>query len=141
MNTCAFIGNRDATNEIKENLRIAIENLIKEKRVEQFYFGNHGAFDFMVRDVLKELKSNYPQIRYNIVLAYIPRKKDEYEDYINTIYLDGLENVPPRFAIIERNKWMIKKCDYLICYVKNTFSNANKFKEFAEKKGKIIIEL
>ncbi|MBR6533001.1 MAG: hypothetical protein IKT44_01045 [Clostridia bacterium] len=141
MNACAFIGHRNINNEIKENLSKAIEDLIREKKVENFYFGNHGAFDFMVRDILKELRSKYPQIRYNIVLAYIPAGKYEYEDYINTIYPDGLEKVPLRFAIIERNKWMINNCDYLICYVKNTFSNASKFKEFAEKKGKIIIEL
>ena len=63
-----------------------------------------------------------------------------------TVIYDGnvpkdLEKVPLRFAITERNKWMIKNSDYLVCYVNNPLSNANKFKEFAIKKGKHIINL
>jgi uncharacterized phage-like protein YoqJ len=141
MTACTFIGHKNAGNNIREDLKNIISNLIENNNVKQFYVGNHGNFDYMVQSVLKELSTEYTKINYNVVLAYIPEKKSENVEYENSIYPDGLEYKPPKFAIIERNKWMIKNSDYLVCYVKNTVSNAYKFKEYANKKGKFIIEL
>lgn len=62
-----------------------------------------------------------------------------YED--NTIYPEGLELVPKRFAIKKRNEWMIDNSNYVICHVKNNFSNAHKFREYAIKKNKKIIDV
>ena len=115
--------------------------MILNKNVGKFYIGTHGSFDYMVQRVLKRLKGKYNWIKYNVVLAYMPETPEENKDYSNTIYPDGLEKVPKKYAIIERNKWMIKKSDYLICYVEHTFSNAYQFKEFAKKKDKIVFNL
>ncbi len=113
-------------------------DLIENKNINMFYVGNHGNFDLIVKETLKELKAIYP-IKYYIVLAYIP-KKDEYTDYCDTIYFDEINTKPYKSRIIERNKIMIKRSDYVITYV-NHFGNARDLKEFAEKYGKSIIEL
>lgn len=141
MKTCTFIGHRDTSEIVENSLEAVIRNLILNKSVTRFYVGTHGNFDITVQRLLKKLKKEYSFIEYKIVLAYIPQKADDYTDYSNTIYPDGLENVPYRFAIVERNKWMIDNSDYLICYVKHKFSNAYKFKEYAVKKDKIIFQL
>ena len=67
--------------------------------------------------VLKELKEKYPHIKYSVVLACLPSKitAEIYGD--DTLYPNGLEFVPKRFAISKRNEWMIKKSAYVICYV------------------------
>ncbi len=70
---CTFIGHRDAPKEIKPTLKKVLVDLIENKNVNMFYVGNNGSFDFMVKDVLKELHQIYP-IKYYIVLAYIPKK-------------------------------------------------------------------
>ena len=139
MCSCTFIGHHTAPKSIKSDLTSCIINLIENQNVTTFYFGTHGKFDFMVEDILTELKQIYPLIKHYKVLAYLP-KKDNYKNYANTIYPD-LENVPLKYAIIERNKWMINKCDYLICYVTNTMTNAYNFLDFARKKNKNIINL
>lgn len=143
MSCCTFFGHRDTPKEIEPILRPTLIDLIENKNVDLFYVGNHGNFDNMVRKDLQALKLDYPHINYAVVLAYIPREKDiyDYTDYSNTIYPDELENAPPKYAIIKRNKWMIDKSDYVVTYVKYTIGGAAQFKALAEKKGKIVFNL
>lgn len=135
---CTFFRHRDVPKEVKEKLKEIIIELIAKKNVNVFYVGNNGAFDRMVREILKEVKNKY-NINYYVVLAYIP-KKDEYSDYTDTIYFDELNTVPYKFRIIERNKIMLKKADYVITYVRHT-GNEKDFKALSEKQGKRLINL
>lgn len=142
MKACTFFGHRDASETIRPILKTAIMNLIENETVYDFYVGNQGGFDSMVLDVLIELSDLY-NIRYNVVLAYITGKKYDFERYkgVNTIFPDGIENTPPKFAISYRNKWLIKQSDYIITYVTHSWGGAADFKTLAEKKEKIVIEL
>jgi hypothetical protein len=63
------------------------------------------------------------------------------EDYSDTVFPEGLEKIPPRFAISKRNRWMIEHSDYVVTYVRHSFGGAAQFKALAEKKGKKAIEL
>lgn len=141
MNSCTFIGHKNTSSNIKPVLETVLKNLITQENVTTFYVGNHGAFDIIVKNILVNLKEEYPHITYHIVLSYIPQNKDCCNDYSNTIYPECLEKVPYKFAIIESNKWMIQKSDILVCHITNTVTNAIKFKEFAIKKKKRIIEI
>ena len=105
-----------------------------------FYVGNNGNFDTMVRRQLVELSQFYP-ITYSVVLAYIPTKKSEYDDFTNTLLPEGIESVPKRFAISYRNKWMVEQSDIVITYVARTYGGAWQFKALAERQGKMVIEL
>ncbi len=120
-----------------------IENLITEYGVNVFYVGNNGQFDDLVAEVLRKLKSRNPQISYSIVLAYLPEKKQKYNQlsYTETIYPEGLEYTPPRFAISKRNQWMVQQSDYVIAYVEHSFGGAAQFTEYARKKHKTVINL
>lgn len=105
------------------------------------YVGNQGQFDSMVYSVLKELRGKYPQIRYTVVLAYLPDEhiKEVYGE--NTLFPDGLENVPKKFAISKRNDWMIQQSEIAVCYVHKITGGAAKFREKAEKRGLQIFDL
>jgi len=70
----------------------------------------------MVRRQLEDLFQKYP-ITYSVVLAYLPTEKNKYDNLTNTIYPEGLETVPKRFAISWRNKWMIEQSDIVVTYV------------------------
>ncbi len=135
---CTFIGHRNAPNEIKPTLKQVLVNLIEKENVNKFYVGNHGNFDCMVKDILKELKQIYP-INYYVVLAYLPTKEN-HTDYSETIYLDELNCVPYKYRIVERNKQMIKKSDFVVVYVKH-IGNTEMFKDFAEKLNKTVITI
>lgn len=142
MLTCTFFGHRDTPMETETALRSTLIDLIENKNVCNFYVGNHGNFDYMVQHILIELKEIYP-INYAVVLAYLPSKKYSLEEQIftDTILPDGIEAIPRRFAINYRNKWMIEQSDYVVTYVKHTVGGAVKFKEIAEKKKRIVINI
>ena len=138
--TVTFFGHKDTPKEIEPTLRTTLVDLIENHGATEFYVGNNGNFDTMVRRQLENLSQTYP-ITYNVVLAYLPTKKSEYDDYTNTIYPEGIETVPKRFAISYRNKWMVEQSDIVVTYVTHTYGGAAQFKELAERQGKMVIEL
>ena len=136
--TCTFFGHRDTPQTVKPALQTVLQELI-EQGVRQFYVGNQGNFDAMVTGVLKELEQSHA-IQFEIVLAYLPKKKDPFYE-THSILPEEIETVPPRFAIEYRNKWMIEHSDIVVTYVRRSFGGAAKFKALATKKDKTIIEL
>lgn len=140
MATVTFFGHKDTPKEIEPTLRSTLIDLIENKNVNVFYVGNNGNFDTMVRRQLEDLSQTYP-ITYSVVLAYLPTEKNKYDNLTNTIYPEGLETVPKRFAISYRNKWMVNQADVVVTYVTHGFGGAWQFKEMAVRQGKIVIEL
>ena len=140
---CTFFGHRDAPSLLEPRIGEIIEQLITEKRVTYFYVGNNGNFDSMVHRQLKQLSEKYPHIRYYVVLAYMPTEQSEFDitDYSETIYPEGLESEPPRFAISKRNEWMIEKSDIVVTYVKYSTGGAAQAKKLAKRKGKRVMEV
>ncbi len=138
--TVTFFGHKDTPKEIEPTLRTTLVDLIENHGATEFYVGNNGNFDTMVRRQLENLFQTYP-ITYSVVLAYLPTKKNEYEDLTNTIYPEGIETIPKRFAISYRNKWMVEQSDIVITYVTRTYGGAWQFKAMAERQGKTVIEL
>ena len=135
-----FFGHKDTPKEIEPTLRTTLVDLIENHGATDFYVGNNGNFDTIGRSQLENLSKTYP-ITYNVVLAYLPTKKSEYDDYSNTIYPEGIETVPKRFAISYRNKWMIQQSDVVVTYVTHTYGGAWQFKAMAERQGKTVIEI
>ena len=138
--TVTFFGHKDTPKEIEPTLRTTLIDLIENHGATEFYVGNNGNFDTMVRRQLEELSHTY-SITYSVVLAYIPTKKSEYDDFTNTLLPEGIETAPKRFAISWRNKWMIGQADRVVTYVTHGFGGAWQFKAMAERQGKTVIEL
>ena len=141
--TCTFFGHRVVTNDVKTRLRVVITDLIVHHAVDVFYVGNQGGFDEIVSEVLRELQTIYP-IDYAVVLAYFPIEWDgngtPYPP--DTIYPEGLETVPKRFAICYRNRWMLERADYVVTYVTHRGgSGAARYQSLAEQRGKKVISL
>ena len=136
---CTFFGHRDAPDSLRPSIEKVLSELITSGKADKFYVGNQGNFDKMVLDILRELSKTHTHIKYNVVLAYIPKK--EIDIYNETIVPDGIEYVPRRFAIAHRNKWMVDKSDYVIAYITHSFGGAAKFVNYATKQRRIIINL
>lgn len=143
MAACCFFGHRDCPNTIKPRLREVVTQLIECDGVNEFYVGHQGAFDAIVSSVLRELVKSYPQIQYDIVLAYVPQWKANYDTEMtqNTILPEGIETAPKRFAIDRRNKWMLENSDYVVTYVTHSWGGAAKFANEAKRLGKTVIEI
>lgn len=136
MSACTFFGHRDCPDNIVERLREEIELLVTRRGVDTFYVGTQGAFDRLAYTALSDVRERY-DIKVYRVLAYMPKPNDN--DTADTILPEGLESVPPRYAIVKRNEWMLNRCDYVIAYVTHISSGAYKFVQQAEKKEKAVI--
>ena len=141
MSACCFFGHKDTPADVKVFLYAAIEELITEHGVSNFYMGNQGAFDAYVRAALRQLQEKYPHIRYSVVLAYMPGQQSEYDDFSDTQLPEGIEEVHPRYALDFRNRWMLRESQYVICYIHHQWGGAAKYVKQAQRQGKTIINL
>lgn len=143
LRACTFCGHHDASSAIKPALYSAIETLITDNGVTEFYVGNQGSFDYMVADTLNALKKLYPRINAFVVLAYMPGEKNKFEleEKLDTMYPDGLEGVPRRYAITHRNRWMVSNSDYLVSAVSHGWGGAAQTLKYAQTKKLVIITI
>ena len=104
--------------------------------IDAFYVGNQGQFDAAVYHCLKQLHKQYPHICVAVVLAYLPTEKKDGSD---TMYpeIEG----SPRFAIERRNRRMIDRSQYCVCYIEHTWGGAYKFARLAKRCGLIVLNL
>ena len=136
---CTFFGHRDASEKVVFALKEVIESLIK-KGIKSFYVGNNGNYDLLVQSVLSDIKKANIDIDFKIVLSYLGEKAIT-DNQDKTIFPEGLENVPRRFAISKRNDWLISNANVVVVYCTNTFSNSYKLAQKATKKNLNIINL
>lgn len=141
MRVCTFFGHRDCPETVKPHLREVLVELIATKGVDTFYMGNQGRFDGIVRSVLRELEQEYPEIHDTVVLAYMPGKKNKYDDFSDTILPEGIEAVHPRYAISWRNRWMLQRSDYVVAYVTHSWGGAAQYIQKAKRAGKTVIHV
>lgn len=143
--TCFFIGNRNAPDSIIEQLTEVVEQHITEYGVTTFTVGHRGSFDRKVIKVLAETKKRHKDLELYLLAPYaLNQKIDPPQGFDGTLYPDGLEKVPYRFAIVQANRYMIQHSDYLISYCRMYISNTRNFVEYAqrrEKKGLIKVTL
>ena len=136
---CTFIGHHNCPDSIKSDLLNAIENRIA-LGTELFYVGTHGNFDAMALSCLRSLKREHPSVRYAVVLAYLPANQNVFLPG-ETVFPEGIENVPRRFVIHYRNRWMIERADTVICYWSRLWGGTAKGVQTAKKTKATVINL
>ena len=141
MRICTFFGHRDCPAPIRTQLKAVLIDLITNHDVDMFYIGNQGRFDVIVRSVLRELKEEYPQINYAVVVAYMPGKQTEYDDYSDTMLPEGIESVHPRYAISWRNNWMLRQSDYVVTYITHAWGGAVQYANKAKSQKKQVFNI
>ena len=103
-----------------------------------FYLGGYGVFDGLAAAALRRQKETYPHIELILVLPYLNREIDA-SRYDSTTY-PPLEKVPPRYAIVKRNEWMVCESDVVISGVTHSWGGAARTLEFAQRKKKVIFQ-
>ncbi|HIU35714.1 MAG TPA: hypothetical protein IAC53_03800 [Candidatus Fimenecus excrementigallinarum] len=141
--TCTFFGHRDVPPELEPVLQAALTQLTERRQVCRFLVGNQGGFDRMALRVLRRLCKTHPGLQVSVVLAYNPGRlppRAARED--NTwLFPEALENVPPRFAIDRRNRWMLSQAEYVVTFVQATVGGAAKYRALALRQGKRVLDL
>ena len=118
-------------------LDLVLPSLI-EGGATTFYLGGYGTFDRLAAAAVNRQKAAYPAVEAILVLPYLDRNMDA-SDYDRTTY-PPLEKVPPRFAIIKRNQWMVEQADVVISAVTHGQGGAAKTLHHAKRKGKVIFQ-
>ena len=137
-----FCGHRDVYSS-EDRLRRWLKETVRElisRGADKFYLGGYGAFDRQAASVVRELRTDHPDIESVLVLAYLDRTLDELDraTYDRTAY-PPLEKVPKRFAIVRRNEWMVDASDVVVSGVTHDWGGAYRTLKYAEKRGKEII--
>lgn len=140
MKTCTFFGHKECPDSVVASLQEVLLDLIVNEGVGCFYVGNNGRFDAMVHHQLKDLVLQFPNLHYAVVLAYLPTNPQN-ADYSDTMFPEGLESVPPRYAIAWRNRWMLARSDIVVAYVTHSWGGAARYVQLASRQGKAVVNL
>lgn len=137
--TVAFFGHGNTPSEVYPLLERKIAELAEQNEDITFLVGTHGAFDGMSRRALKQAAERYPHIKCFVVLAYYEPNGEDYG--LPTLFPEGIESRPKRYAINYRNDYMVRECDAVICYITHDWGGAWQFVHKADKHGKQILNL
>ena len=133
---CSFFGHRkiEITEDLKQKVKVVIEDLIVNHNVLIFLFGSRSDFDYLCHLVVTELKEKYPNIvrkcytcrsetctleseraHWEEVYSHFRKEKVtllgvEEEVEHKTKYTSG------RASYVERNQAMINDSDYCVFY-------------------------
>lgn len=138
--TAMFIGHSECFQIEKETLYPIIRELIGQG-VDTFLSGGYGEFDYMSAHAVYEMKKEFPHIENLVVIPYFEFKVYEPQYIDGTLFPDGLEFVPYKAKIVQRNRYMVQNSAYAICYVNYHFGGAGKTYEYAKKQGLKIFNL
>lgn len=112
----------------------------------EFYLGGYGGFDSFAFEMTARYKLSHPQVSLVFVTPYLSeeyqrnRLADAARRYDAILY-PPLENVPPRFAISHRNRYMVEQADLVIAYVCRQRGGACRTLRHALRKGKPTVNL
>ena len=132
-----------ATNKLEDKLLSILNEYVGDNQAD-FYLGEYGAFDEFAFKCASKYKSTHPQVKLIFVTPYITeeyiRNRLQNKKY-DTILYPEIENIPPKFAILHRNRYMIKKSDIVIAYITHAWGGAYQTYKYAKGKNKNIINI
>lgn len=142
---CCFFGHREIFSDIIFILKEEIEKLIIKNNVTEFFIGSYGNFDNYAVNAVNCLKNKYSYIKLIYVTPYLYKLESD-KNYINhicdeTIYPEGLEVIPQKFAITHRNRWVVEHSDFMIVYVNHSYGGAYTAMKYGKNKGIKIINI
>ena len=141
MKTCFLFGHRDAPDGLRSCIEAAVEYHYRELGINQFIIGAYGNFDRMAAGAVKAVKQRHSDICLSLLLPYHPAERpvEIPPGFVSTLYPEGMESVPRKFAIVRANQYMVKNADTVICYVKH-FGNTRALLEQAQKRSDLYVQ-
>ena len=141
-----FCGHSDYRRRVEDEERIFafLEELAGNEPLE-LYLGGYGGFDSFALKCGEVYQKLHPNVKLVWVTPYLDPKHRKNPDieiqrYDEIVY-PGLEQIPPRFAISHRNRWMVEQADAVIAFVSHEWGGAYKMLFYAKRKGRRILNL
>ncbi len=78
---CCFAGHKDCYDDpVKKLIEKAVEIMIEQEKVREFWVGNYGGFDRVSAYTIRNFKSKYPDIKLNLVIPYFTQGINEIKE-------------------------------------------------------------
>ena len=145
--TVSFCGHANYTERKgdKEAVLLLLERIVGDSAVE-FFLGEYGNFDHFAYGCAKRFRELHSSAKLIFVTPYLNesyRKNDSSytERRFDQVIYPPLENVPPRYAILHRNKWIAREADVLIAYITHEYGGAYTMYRHAVRAGKKIYNI
>lgn len=141
-----LFGHRDlsAHQAVEKGLYELFHKLLLTNSHIEVYVGRNGEFDIFAATVVKRAQKIFGTecLSMTLVIPYLLKDTELFEQYYDSVIIPDFFEVPhPKNAITQRNRWMIEKCDLVVCYVKREYGGAYNALKYAKKLGKNIINL
>ena len=109
----------------------------------RFFLGEYGNFDKFGYECAYKFKQKHSSARLIFITPYISSgvQIHSMQNRFDLILYPSLENIPPRYAISHRNKWMVEQADIVFAYVTHHYGGAYQMYHHAQKKGKKIYNI
>ena len=140
----SFLGHRTlyGADDLFEAVKNAIVKNTNFDEKVTFFCGGYGDFDDLCARVCRSIKTHYENCEIVFVTPYMTvSQQEKNKEWIklklyDSILYPPLEQVPLKFAICERNKWMIDQSDFIIFYVEHPYGGAYQGFRYSQRKGK-----
>ena len=117
MKTCFLFGHRDAPEALLPAIEAAMLECVDARGVEEFVVGRYGGFDALAARAGCAVKRKRPGVVLTLLLPYLPAAPEALPPgFDGSLFPDGLERAPRRFAISRANRWMLGRCDCAVAY-------------------------
>ena len=112
----------------------------------ELFLGEYGNFDSFAYRCAKKFKGERTDRRLVFVTPYLSteyrKNAVEYtKNRFDQVVYPPLETVPPRYAIVRRNKWIVEQADVLIAYITHKHGGAYTMYQYAQKKEKVVFNI
>ena len=126
---------------IEAYLLSVLESQIGDSPAE-LLLGGYGSFDRFALQCGKIFQQTHPQVSLIYVTPYMvtERQISVGAEYDGIVY-PPLEHIPPRYAILHRNRYMVERADLVIACITRSRGGAYQTYLHARRKGKTMINL
>ncbi|MBQ9162627.1 MAG: hypothetical protein IJX74_05050 [Clostridia bacterium] len=141
-----FCGHGDYVRNAEDEQKVLeiLERELGDNQCE-FFLGEYGSFDSFAHICAKKFKAAHPKAWLVFVTPYIDEKyiktKTEFENDFDNIVYPPIENVPKKFAISHRNRWMVENSDIVIACISHAYGGAYNSYKHAMARGKKIYNI
>ena len=148
--TVSFFGHRqiDRFFDAEEKVSDIVRRLLVEKEYVEFLIGRDGDFDQIVSSAVRQAKRSIRDDNSELtwVMAYpkaeYANNEDSFDAYYDRVEVcDDSAQSHPKAAIQIRNRNMVDRSDWVICYVDHESGGAFQTMQYAQKCGKNVINL
>ena len=141
--TVTFCGHSDfvPSTAMEARLLSVLASQIGDSPAE-LLLGGYGNFDRFAFRCGKIFQQTHPSVSLIYVTPYMvtERQTSVGAEYDGIVY-PPLENVPPRYAILHRNRYMVERADLVIACITRSRGGAYQTYLHARRKGKAMINL